>query len=128
MEKFELSHDSKSTIRDPFPTMAQDPGSGMQVKMRTEHSSRLEEIEREIVNDEQDMDPPGLTDSEDEEESEEETEDEQHSSCHPTPTLTMTFTEASYTSSDSSDEETQELRIYKEMKSKLHRSKAKHLF
>ena len=84
--------------------------------------------EREPEHDEQDMDPPGLTDSEDEEESEEETEDEQHSSCLPTPRPTMTLTKASYTSSDSSDEETQELRIYKEMKSKLHRSKAKHLF
>ena len=40
----------------------------------------------------------------------------------------MTLTKASHTSSDSSDEETQELRIYKEMKSKLHRSKVKHFF
>ena len=52
MEKFEPSHDSKSRIRNPFPTMAQDPGSGMQVKIETENSSRLEKIEKEIVNDE----------------------------------------------------------------------------
>ena len=84
--------------------------------------------EREPEHDKQDMDPPGLTESEDEEESEEETEDEHHSSCLPTPRPTMTLTKASYTSSDSSDEETQELRIYKEMKSKLHRSKVKHFF
>ena len=73
--------------------------------------------EREPEHNKQDVDPPGLTESEDEEESEEETEDEHHSSCLPTPRPTMTLTKASYTSSDSSDEETQELRIYKEMKS-----------
>ena len=79
-------------------------------------------------NDEKDMDPPGLTESEDEDESEEETEDEDHSSCLPTPRPTITITEASFTSSDSSDEETQEFRTHKEMKSKLHRNKVKHLF
>ena len=117
MEKFELSQDSKSTIRDPFPTMAQDPGSGMQVKMRAEHSSRLEEIEREVSYDEQNMDLPRLTDSEDEEESEDETEDEHQSSWHLTPTLTTTLTEASHTDEDASDDETQELQMHKEMKS-----------
>merc|ERR1711873_239309 len=78
MENLELNQNSERTVRDSFPTMAQDPRSGMQEKMRAQHSTRLEEIEREIDHDEQDMDPPGLTDSEDEEESEEETEEEQH--------------------------------------------------
>ena len=72
--------------------------------------------EREPEHDKQDMDPPGLTESEDEEESEEETEDEHHSSCLSTPRPTITLTKASYTSSDSSDEEAQELRIYKEIR------------
>ena len=52
-----------------------------------------------------------------------------HPSYLPTPRSTFTLTEALDTSSDSSDEEAQELRMYKEMnKSKLHRSKVKHLF
>ena len=47
----------------------------------------------------------------------------------PTSRSTFTLTETLDTSSDSSDEEAQELRINKEMnKSRLHRSKVKHLF
>ena len=53
LENLEPNHDSKSTIRNPLPTVNQDPESGMQVKIRPEQSSRMEEIREEIVNNEQ---------------------------------------------------------------------------
>merc|ERR1711873_34258 len=71
-------------------------------------------------------------DSESEEESEEETEDDTLRSYHPSylPTSRSAFidTETSDTSTDSSDKDTKELQINKEMsKNKLHMNKIKHL-
>ena len=45
MENLELNQDSERTVRDSFPTMAQDPRSNMQEKMRAQHSSRMENLE-----------------------------------------------------------------------------------
>ena len=53
MEKFEPNHNSKSTIRDPLPTVNQGSESGMQVKMRPDQPSRMKEIGKEIVSNEQ---------------------------------------------------------------------------
>ena len=70
MEKFEPNHDSK--IRDPPPTVNQNPESNMQSK--SEQSSGPNE--EEIICIEQYTGLPELTDSEDEEESEGETDSE----------------------------------------------------
>ena len=76
------------------------------------------------------MEPPELTDSESEEESEE--EDDMMKSYRPSSFLASRSafidTETLDTSTDSSDEDTQELQINKDMsKNKLHMNKIKHL-
>ena len=76
MDNLDLHQTSKKTARDPVPTMTQNSESGMHMEIRAERSSRLEEIEREVSYDEQNMDLSRLKDSEDEEESEGETDSE----------------------------------------------------